>query len=84
MAEENHEFRGFVKAEIKTLKDVAEHNYEEHKEIFAALSRLEVSVEGIKRDIKAIAESRAAKYAMWGAWGGAVLMSACALIKTFT
>jgi len=84
MTEENHEFRGFVKSEIKTVKDAAERNYEEHKTMFNALTDIRETLAALDERVKAIGQSRAAKYAMWGAWGGAVIMAAAALLRTFT
>lgn len=83
MEPENNEFKGFVKSEIKNVKDAAERNYEEHKTIFDALTGIRETLAALDERVKVIGQSRAAKYAMWGAWGSAVVMAAAALLRTF-
>ena len=80
MAEENHEFRGFVRSEIKTLKDVAERNYEEHGAMYEQLTKIRETLAGLQEKLDGASQSKAARYGMYATLGAAVLMAAAALI----
>ena len=82
MKEENNEFKGFVKSEIKNVRDAAQRNYDEHVTIFGALSEIRVTLGKLEERLDAIAETKRAKYGAWAAFGGVLLIALAALIKS--
>lgn len=83
MTEGNNEFKGFVKSKIKTLEDVAERNYDEHKALYETLTEVRTAVGRLEERVNAIAESRNAKIAFWATVSGAFIMAAAALLRSF-
>lgn len=82
MANENNEFKGFVKGKIKNICDAAQRNYDEHVTIFGALTEIRVTLAKLEERLEAMVETKRAKYGAWAAFGGVLLIALVALIKS--
>jgi hypothetical protein len=86
MADENNGnngFKEFVRAQINSVKDAAERNYDEHKTLFEAIANLKTQLAVLTEKISGGTELRKARIAQWGTIGAALIMAAAALIVAF-
>ncbi len=86
MTEGNNEYKGFVRSEIKNIKDAAKRNYDEHVTMYGILTEIKVALAVIEEKLASGAATKRAKYAMLGTLGGAamaVIFATVALLRSF-
>ena len=86
MKEENDEFKGFVTSEIRSVKDAAKRNYDEHVAMYGVLTEIKIALAVIEEKLASGAATKRAKYAMLGTLGGtamAIIFAAVALWRSF-